>query len=94
MGKRKDLFLFLGALLFTSLVSLEPLTHDFEQKDSIVHEYECEYCENHNSVEPLNNEANISSFLIENTYLFNLYIHISLLEKPFLSRAPPKNKVF
>ena len=45
MGKRKNLILVLGALLFAGLLSLEPLTHDLEHKDSIIHEYECEYCE-------------------------------------------------
>ena len=90
MGKRKNLILVLGILLFAGLMSLEPLTHDLEHKDSIIHEYECEYCENHNLIEPLENKNDFPLFLIEKTYLFNLYIHISLLEKPFLSRAPPQ----
>tara|TARA_B100001113_G_scaffold25567_2_gene18615 strand:- start:5796 stop:6071 length:276 start_codon:yes stop_codon:yes gene_type:complete len=91
MGKRNRIFLLIAALLFTGFVNLEPFAHGFENKHSDTYEYECEFCENHNSIESPKNSYEVFSFSIEITYLFNPYIHISLLEKPFLSRAPPKN---
>ena len=91
MGKRNRLFLLLAALLFAGFVNLEPFSHGVDEKHSHIYEYECEYCENHNSIEPLKSTFEVFSFSVEITYLFNPYIHISLLEKPFLSRAPPRN---
>ena len=91
MGKTKDLFILICALLFAGLVNLEPIAHEHELNDVEIYEYECEFCENHNVVEPVESEKSIPNFLIENNYLFKIYIHSSLLRKAFLSRAPPKS---
>ena len=91
MGKGNNVLLFIAALLFTGFVNLEPFSHEFDNKHSHIYEYDCEYCENHNSFEPLENTVKVSTFSIEKNYLFKIYIHSSLLRKAFLSRAPPKS---
>ena len=78
-------------LCFSILASSEHLNHASSHNHDEVYEFECEYTENFKTPKLIVNEHFILSFPVEIFYLFNLNIHIALLEKNFDSRAPPES---
>ena len=90
MFTKKSFLLFLLAFSFSSLMSFEHLTHIDSHGSTEIHELDCEYSENSKAPKLFVNVFTISFFPVELSYLIELKIHISLLEKNFKSRAPPK----
>ena len=88
--KKGVLALLLG-LCFSILASTENLNHASSHNHDEVYEFECEYTENFKTPKLIASEHFIPSFPVEIFYLLNLDIHITLLEKNFDSRAPPKS---
>ena len=88
--KKGVLALLLG-LCFSILASSEHLNHASSHNHDEVYEFECEYTENFKTPKLIVIEHFILSFPVEIFYLFNLNIHIPLLEKSFDSRAPPES---
>lgn len=88
--KKGVLALLLG-LCFSILASTEHLNHASSHNHDEVYEFECEYTENFKTPKLIASEHFITSFPEEIFYLFNLDIQITLLEKNFDSRAPPKS---
>ena len=88
--KKGVLALLLG-LCFSILASTEHLNHASSHNHDEVYEFECEYTENFKTPKLIVTEHFIISFPIEIFYLFNKDIHLTLLEKNFDSRAPPKS---
>ena len=89
--KKGVLALLLG-LCFSILASTEHLNHASSHNHDEVYEFECEYTENFKTPKLIVTEHFIISFPVEIFYLFNLDIHLALLEKFFDSRAPPSLK--
>ena len=77
------------ALSFSVLSSTEHLNHASDHQHENVYVFECEYADNFKTPKLILNEHTFFSLPAELFYLFNLYIHITLLEKSFDSRAPP-----
>ena len=88
---KKGVFALLLGLCFSILASSEHLNHASSHNHDEVYEFECEYTENFKTPKLIVNEHFILSFPVEIFYLFNLNIHITLLEKSFDSRATPKS---
>ena len=88
---KKGVSALLLGLCFSILASSEHLNHGSSHNHDEVYEFECEYTENFKTPKLIVNEHFILSFPVEIFYLFNLNIHIVLLEKNFDSRAPPKS---
>ena len=88
--KKGVLALLLG-LCFSILTSTEHLNHASSHNHDEAYAFECEYTENFKTPKLIVNEHFILSFPVEIFYLFNLNIHITLQEKSFDSRAPPKS---
>ena len=89
---KKGVLAFLLGLCFTLLANTEHLNHASAHDHDAVYVLECEYAENLKTPKLLVNEPTIFTFLVEIFYLFNLDIHLALLEKFFDSRAPPSLK--
>ena len=89
--KKGGLALLLG-LCFSILANTEHLNHASSHNHDEVYEFECEYTENFKTPKLIVTEDFIISFPVEIFYLFNLDIHLALLEKFFDSRAPPSLK--
>ena len=90
MFTKKSFLLFLLAFSFSSLMSLEHLNHNDSHDSFEVHELDCDFSENSKAPKLNVSIFTISFFPIEIFYLINLNIHNPLLEKSFMSRAPPK----
>ena len=88
---KKGVSALLLGLCFSILASSEHLNHASSHNHDEVYEFECEYTENFKTPKLIVNEHFILSFPVEIFYLFNLNIHIALLEKNFDSRAPPES---
>ena len=88
---KKGVLALLVALSFSVLSNTEHLNHASDHKHENVYVFECEYADNFKTPKLIVNEHFILSFPVEIFYLFNLNIHITLLEKSFDSRAPPKS---
>ena len=88
--KKGVLALLLG-LCFSILANTEHLNHASSHNHDEVYDFECEYTENFKTPKLIVSEHFVPSFPEEIFYLFNLDIHITLLEKNFDSRAPPKS---
>ena len=88
---KKGVSALLLGLCFSILASSEHLNQASSHNQDEVYEFECEYTENFKTPKLIVNEHFILSFPVEIFYLFNLNIHIALLEKNFDSRAPPES---
>ena len=88
---KKGVSALLLGLCFSILASSEHLNHASSHNHDEAYAFECEYTENFKTPKLIVNEHFILSFPVEIFYLFNLNIHIALLEKSFDSRAPPKS---
>ena len=88
---KKGVSALLLGLCFSILASSEHLNHASSHNHDEVYEFESEYTENFKTPKLIVNEHFILSFPVEIFYLFNLNIHIALLEKNFDSRAPPES---
>ncbi len=88
---KKGVSALLLGLCFSILASTEHLNHASSHNHDEVYEFECEYTENFKTPKLIVTEHFIISFPVEIFYLFNLDIHLALLEKNFDSRAPPKS---
>lgn len=88
---KKGILALLLGLCFSLLANTEHLNHASSHNHDEAYEFECEYTENFKTPKFIVTEHFIVSFLVEIFYLFNLDIHLALLEKNFDSRAPPKS---
>lgn len=88
---KKGILALLLGLCFSLLANTEHLNHASSHNHDEAYEFECEYTENFKTPKLIVTEHFIVSFLVEIFYLFNLDIHLALLEKNFDSRAPPKS---
>ena len=77
------------ALSFSVLSSTEHLNHASDHQHENVYVFECEYADNFKTPKLILNEQISFTLPAEVFYLLNLYIHTTLLEKSFDSRAPP-----
>ena len=89
---KKEVLALLVAFSFSVLSSTEHLNHASEHEHGNVYVFECEYADNFKTPKLVLNEHTFFTLPAEVFYLLNLYIHKTLLEKSFDSRAPPSLK--
>ena len=89
MFTKKGVLAFLLGLCFALLANTEHLNHTSAHDHDAVYVFECEYADNFKTPKLILNEQTFFTLPAELFYLLNLYIHTTLLEKSFDSRAPP-----